>query len=102
MDSGCFVVRMLMVARWSVLFSLDSDTGMFLDSFEAPKKRNCGFSTFPRMSDMLEQEIGNVREIALHKTLKLRTAPDIHCGLEIFHLFVLDLLGVRNLLKQCS
>ena len=34
-----------------------------------------------------------VRRETLKKVEKLRFATDIHCGLEILHTFVLDLLG---------
>ena len=34
-----------------------------------------------------------VRRESLKKIEKLRFATDVHCGLEILHSFVLDLLG---------
>lgn len=40
-------------------------------------------------------ELSNVKYEALQKSYKLRLATDLHIGLEILHLFILDILG-RN------
>lgn len=42
---------------------------------------------------LIRAEMVAVRKESLKKTEKLRFATDIHCGLEILHMFVLDLLG---------
>ena len=47
------------------------------------------------MDELLDEEITEVHELALKKTIKMRGAPEVHKGIECFHLFVMDLLGVR-------
>ena len=83
---------------------LDGGTGRFLDSVDvsdaSDSRALCSWLAhlrrIPRMEELIQKEIVAVREISLLKIAKLRRATDIHCGLEVFHLFVLDLLGVRN------
>ena len=41
----------------------------------------------------IQQELGAVRKEAAMKVLKLEAAADVHIGLEVFQLFICDLLG---------
>ena len=83
---------------------LDSDTGRFLDSVDdsdaSDSRGLCSWLAhlrrIPRMEELIQKEIAAVENISSLKIAKLRRATDIHCGLEVFHLFVLDLLGVRK------
>jgi hypothetical protein len=47
----------------------------------------------PSPEDIVRQELDEVERISRAKVLKLQNASDVHIGMEIFHLFVLDLLG---------
>ena len=76
-----------------IFCSADGDTGAF---YEFDDRHCCGWFKDPSMEELIEAEIITVQDIALRKIKKLRGAPDIHIGLECFHLFVLDLLGVSN------
>ena len=52
------------------------------------------FNSKPRSAEaMIKAEMEAVRKESLKKIEKLRFATDVHCGLEILHSFVLDLLG---------
>ena len=52
------------------------------------------FSSQPRSAEtLIKEEMEAVRRESLKKIEKLRFATDVHCGLEILHSFVLDLLG---------
>jgi hypothetical protein len=46
------------------------------------------------MEELLDEEITVVHELSLKKTIKMRGAPDVQKGIECFHLFMMDLLGV--------
>jgi hypothetical protein len=75
---------------------LDSRTNDFLDTLNTDGNHAniLGVSALPSMKELLEKEMEFVQCEAINKVQKLKRAPDIHCGLEVFHLFVLDLLGV--------
>ena len=47
----------------------------------------------PGAKDLIQREIKIARETAAKKAEKLRIATDAHTGLEILHLFIMDLLG---------
>lgn len=51
------------------------------------------FSQANSAETLIRSEMDAVRKETLKKVEKLRFASDIHCGLEILHTFVLDLLG---------
>jgi hypothetical protein len=46
-----------------------------------------------RASDLIKKEIRKVHEITEEKYQKLKLATDVQIGLEILHLFLMDLLG---------
>jgi hypothetical protein len=74
--------------------SLNRQTGNFVDANDEQDTGCFGLGRTPKMAELIKEEISRVRHDALEKIISLRGAPDIHCGLECFHLFLLDLLGV--------
>jgi hypothetical protein len=46
--------------------------------------------------DLIKEELMQVKKIVEMKFDKLRYAHDMHIGLELLHLFMLDLLGRRS------
>ena len=65
-------------------------TGEF---FRHRSSLNCFGSQARSGEALIRAEMNAVRKESLKKVEKLRFATDIHCGLEILHTFVLDLLG---------
>lgn len=86
--------------RINPIYRLDGATNQFVDTVGPEGNRpfsGLGRAPLPTMKELLEREMEYVQYEAVMKIQKLKHAPDIHCGLEVFHLFVLDLLGVRPL-----
>ena len=82
--------------RWG--FELYSDDIWGSKSRQRKKKRSvissiCGTYHNANRKDILSKELAEVEQESERKIAKLSIAPDSHIGLEIMHLFIIDLLG---------
>ena len=75
---------------WCLIMCRIDPTGEF---YRHRSNLSCFQSKQGSAETLIRTEMIAVRKETLQKVEKLRFATDIHCGLEILHTFVLDLLG---------
>ena len=77
------------IAEFDLQWSIDSEEKFI-------KKQHLFFGCFPveyGVTVVIEKEMQRVQQLSQLKIKKLKLATDEHAGLELLHLFVLDLLG---------